>query len=67
MFQFVVGVALGAAMIGAANSVGFKRLVNKNRLKIKEKIDYAREYVSAIDECAKERVGKSKKKVGGEK
>jgi uncharacterized protein YaiL (DUF2058 family) len=67
MFQFVVGAAVGAALIGAANSVGFKRAVNKSRRKIKEKIDYAKAYASAIDECAKERINKSKKRTGGEK
>ncbi|MDR0665151.1 MAG: hypothetical protein LBF86_06485 [Helicobacteraceae bacterium] len=68
MFQFVLGAAAAAVVIGAANSVGFKRAINRGRRKFKEKIDYAREYVCAIDECAKERVNKNaKKRTSGEK
>ncbi|MDR2152640.1 MAG: hypothetical protein LBO72_07455 [Helicobacteraceae bacterium] len=67
MVHFVIGAVLSAAVIGAANSVKFKRAVNKSRRVIKEKIDYAKAYAGAIDEVAKERMNKSKKKTGNEK
>jgi hypothetical protein len=70
MIHFIAGAALSAIVIGAANSDKFKRLVGENRRKIKAKIDYARDYASAIDECAKEKIAKkpkAKKSAGDEK
>lgn len=58
MIQFFIGAALGAAVVGAANSADFKRFVNISRRKAKNKLDYAKEYAAAIDRLAKEQVDK---------
>ncbi|MDR2034095.1 MAG: hypothetical protein LBP89_05630 [Helicobacteraceae bacterium] len=61
MIRFFIGAAISAAVIGAANSRRFKQFIGESGREAKKKFDYAKDYVAAIDECVKEKIGKKTK------